>query len=160
MADQAWVRPVFEHRRWPRFAPPGNQPPQVHMPPVECPLSRMLVVLPAVGIPELYRRVDIQYTPVVAPLYDFATVDVPRQVDEEVPGRDVLAQQYAQVLRRHALPNEGHALLDPGLQSCRVWRKVHDGDALGIDPDVLQQNGQRAPRYSPKTDEQDSLRKC
>jgi hypothetical protein len=25
---------------------------------------------------------------------------------------------------------------------------------------VLQQNGQRAPRYGPKTDEQDSIREC
>jgi hypothetical protein len=75
-------------------------------------------------------------------------------------GRDVLAQQHAQVLRRHAIPDEGHALLDPGLQSRLVWRKVHDGDALGIDADVLQQNGQRTPRYGPKTDEQDSMRKC
>src|SRR5262245_64255219 len=99
MADQARVRPVLEHRRWPRFAPPGNQPPQVHMPPVECPLSRMLVVLPAIGIPELYRRVDIQYTPVVAPLYDFAKIDVQRQVDEEVPSREVLAQMSGEVLR-------------------------------------------------------------
>src|SRR5262245_9804542 len=155
MADQARVRPVLEHRRWPRFAPPGNQPPQVHMPPVECPLGRMLVVLPAVGIPELYRRVDIQYTPVVAPLYDFTTIDVPCQVEEEVPGRDVLAQQLAQVLRRHALPDEGHALLNPGLQSRLIWLKVHDGDAFGIDADVLQQNGQCAPRHGAKTNEQD-----
>src|SRR5262249_61757187 len=118
-------------------APPASLTPRVICPPVGGPSGRALFVLPAVGVPEFYRRVDIQYTLVVAPLHDFAAIDVPRQVDEEVPGRDVLAQQYAQVLRRHALPNEGHALLDPGLQSCRVWRKVHDGDALGIDPDVL-----------------------
>ena len=137
MADQARVRPVFEHRRRPRLAPPGDHPPQVHVPPVECPLGRVLVVRPAVGVPELHRRVDIQHAPVVAPLDDFAAIDVPRQVDEEIPGRDVLAQQRAQILRRHALPDEGHALLDPGLQSRLVWLKVHDGDALGIDADVL-----------------------
>src|SRR5215813_10461709 len=101
MADQAWVRPVFEHRRWPRFAPPGHHPPQVHVPPVECPRGRVLVVLPTVGVPDLYRRVDIQYTTVVTPLDDFATIDVPCQVDEKVPDRNVLAQQPAQVLRRH-----------------------------------------------------------
>src|SRR5215468_10497363 len=160
MADQTRVRPVFEHRRWPRFAPPGNHPPQVHVPPVECPLGRMLVVLPTIGIPELYRRVDIKYTPVVAPLYDFTTIDVPRQIDEEIPRRDVLAQQPAQVLRRHTLPDEGHALLNPGLQSRLVWLKVHDGDAFGIDSDVLQQNGQCAPRHGAKTNEQDAIRKC
>src|SRR5215510_15019452 len=99
MADQARVRPVFEHRRWPRFAPPSNHPPQVHVPPVECARGRVLVVLPTVGVPDLYRRVDIQYAPVVAPLYDFTTIDVPRQVNEEVPVRDVLAQQRTQVLR-------------------------------------------------------------
>jgi hypothetical protein len=56
--------------------------------------------------------------------------------------------------------DERHALLDPGLQSGIVWIKLQDGDALGIDAEVLDQNGQRAPRYRAKTDEQDSARKC
>ena len=122
------------------------------MPPVECPLARVLVVRPTVGVPHLHRRVDIQHALVVAPLEDVAAVDVPRQVDDEIPGRDVLAQQRTQILRRHAIPDEGHALLDQGLQRRLVWLKVHDGDVRGIDADVLQQNGQRAPRHGPKTD--------
>ena len=102
------------------------------MPPVERPLGRVLVVRPGVRVPDLDRRVDVQHALVVAPLDDLAAIDVPRQVDEQVPGRDVLAQQRAQILRRHAIPDEGHALLDPGLQSCVVWLKVHEGDVRGI----------------------------
>ena len=59
MADQAGVCPMFDYCRGPRLAPPGDHPPQVHVPPVECPLGRMLVVRPPVGVPELYRRVDL-----------------------------------------------------------------------------------------------------
>ena len=160
MADQAGVGSVFDHRRRPRLAPLGDHPPQIHVAPVEGSLGRVLVVGSSVGIPELYRRVHIEDAPVVAPLHDFATIDVPRQVDQEVSGREVLSQQAPQVLRRHAILDEGHALLDPGLQSVVVWLEVHDGDALGIDAEVLDQNGQRATRHRSKTDEQDSIRKC
>ena len=117
MADQARVRAVLEHRRGPRLAPAGDHPPQVHVAPVEGPLGRVLVVRPAIGVPELHRRVDVEHATVVAPLHDFAAIDVPRQIDEQVAGREVLAQQAAQVLRRHAILDEGYALLDPGLQS-------------------------------------------
>ena len=60
----------------------------------------------------------------------------------------------------HAILDEGHALLDPGLQSGVVWLKVHDGDPLGVDAEVFDQNGQRTTRHRSKTDEQDSIRKC
>ncbi len=96
----------------------------------------------------------------MAPLHDFATIDVPRQVDQQVSRRDVLSQQAPHVLRCHAILDERYALLDPGLQSVVVRLKVDDGDALGIDADVLDQNGQRATRYRSKTDKQDSIRKC
>ncbi len=159
MADQAWVGSVFDHRRRPRFAPRGDHPPQIHVAPVQGSLGRVLVFRSSVGIPELYRRVHIEDAPVVAPLHDFATIDIPRQVDEEVSGRDVLSQQVPQVLRRHAILDESHALLDPRLQSVVVWLKIYDGDVLGIDTEVFDQNGQRATRYCSKTDEQDSIRK-
>ena len=159
MADQAGVRSVFDHRRRPGLAPRGDHPPQIHVAPVEGSLGRVLVFGSGVGIPELHRRVHIEDAPVVAPLHDFATIDIPRQVDEEVSGREVLSQQAPQVLRRHAILDESHALLDPGLQRGIVWLKVYDGDALGIDAEVFDQNGQRATRHRSKTDEQDSIRK-
>ena len=160
MADQAGVGSVFDHRRWPGLAPLGDHPPQIHVAPVEGPLGGVLVVGSGVGIPELHRRVHIEDAPVVAPLHDFAAIDIPRQVDQQVSGREVLSQQAPHVLRRHAVLDEGHALLDPGLQSGVVWLKVHDGDPLGIDTEVFDQNGQRTTRHRSKTDEQDSIRKC
>ena len=68
MADQARVRPMLEHRRGPWLAPAGDHPPQVHVPPVECPLGRVLVVRPAIGVPDLHRRVDVEHASVMAPL--------------------------------------------------------------------------------------------
>ena len=60
MADEPWVCAVLEHRGRPRLAPRRDHPPQVHVPPVERPLGRMLVLRSGVGIPELHGRVDVQ----------------------------------------------------------------------------------------------------
>ena len=60
----------------------------------------MLVAGARVRVPELHRRVDVQHAVVVAPLHDLAAVDVPGQVDEEVAGREMLAEQRAQVVLR------------------------------------------------------------
>ena len=54
------------------------------MAPVEGALGRVFVVGSGVGIPELYRRVHVENAAVVAPLQDFAGVNVPCQVDQEV----------------------------------------------------------------------------
>ena len=70
----------------------------------------------------------------------------------------MFAQERAEVVRRDAVLDEGHPLLDPGLQGRGVRIEIDDGDALRIDVDVPQQNGQRAPRDGAKADEQDSLR--
>ena len=95
MADQPRVGAMFDHRRRPGLAPAGDHAPQIHVPPVERSLGRVLVVGSRVRIPELDRRVHIQDAPVVAPLHDFATIDVPCQVDQEVAVGDVLPQQTA-----------------------------------------------------------------
>jgi hypothetical protein len=95
----------------------------------------------------------------MAPLNDFTAIDVPGQVDEEVSRRHVPPQERAQILRRHAILDEGHALLDPGPQRRIVRLKIYDGDAFGIDTKVLQQNRQRTSRHSPKPHEQDAIPK-
>ena len=132
MADQAGVGSMFDHSRRPGLAPFGNHAPQIHVPPVEGSLGRVLVLGSCVRIPELYRCVHIEDASVVAPLHDFAAIDVPRQVDQEVAVRHVLSQQAPQVLWSHTILDERHALLDPGLQSVVVGLKVYDGNALGI----------------------------
>ena len=92
MADETRVGAVLEHRRRPGLLPRRDHPPQVHVPPVERPLGGVLVARPGVRIPQLHRRVDVQHAAVVAPLHDLAAVDVPRQVDQEVAGREMLAR--------------------------------------------------------------------
>ena len=116
MADQPGVRAMFDHRRRARLAPLGNHAPQIHVAPVEGSLGRGLVLGSGVRIPELHRGVDIEDAPVVAPLHDFAAVDVPRQVDKQVSGGNVLAQQAAHVFGCDSILDKRHALLDPWLQ--------------------------------------------
>jgi hypothetical protein len=99
----------------------------------------MLVASTGVGIPEFYRRVDIEHAPLMAPLDDFTTLDIPCEVDEEVPGRDMLAQQRTQILWRHTVPNEYHPLFEPGSQSGLVRLKIDKGDMPRTNGDVLEQ---------------------
>jgi hypothetical protein len=141
MADQARVCSMFDHSRRPRLTPRGDHAPQIHVTPVEGSLGGVLVVGSGIGIPELYRSVYVEDAPFVAPLHDFATINIPRQVDKKVPDREVLSQQTTQVLWSYTILEERHAPLDPGLQSVVVWIKVYDGDALGINAEVLDQNG-------------------
>ena len=159
MADQTGIGAMLDHRRGPGLLPRGDHPPQVHVPPVERPLGRVLVARSGVRIPQLHRRVDVQHAVVVAPLHDLAAVDVPGQVDQEVAGRQMLAEERAHVLFGDALLDEGHAALDPGPERRLVRSEIHDGDALRIDVDEAQKNGQRASRDGPETNEQDSVRK-
>ncbi len=95
----------------------------------------------------------------MAPLHDFAAINIPRQIDEQSSGREKAAQQAPQVFRRHAIPDEGHALLNPGLEGRLVWLKVKDGDLCGVDAEMFDQNGQRATRHRAKTEKQDFIGK-
>src|SRR5208337_1556983 len=71
----------------------------------------------------------------------------------------MLAQQCAQVLRRHAIFDEGHSLLDPRFQCRHVRLEVHDRQLVWINADMPEQNGQSTPRHCPKTDHENSIRK-
>ena len=51
------------------------------------------------------------------------------------------------------------AALDPGSERHLVWSEIHDGDALRVDVDEAQQNGERASRDSPETNEHNPVRK-
>ena len=104
---------MLEHGGRPRLVPRGDHAPQVHVPPVERSLGRMLLLGPGVRIPELDRRVDVEHAAVVAPLQDLAAVDVPGQVDEQVAGRQVLRPAAAEVVLGHAVLDERHTALDP-----------------------------------------------
>ena len=120
----------------------------------------MLVARPGVRVPQLHRRVDVQHALVVAPLHDLAAVDVPGQVDEEVAGREMFAEERAQIVLRDAVLDEGDPPFEPGPQRRLVRIELHDGDALRIDVEVAQQDGQCAPRDGAKAHEQNSMRKC
>ena len=127
------------------------------MAPVERALGRVEVFPSRVGIPELHRRVDVEDAGIVAPLHDLAAVDVPGQIDEEVAGRQMFAEQRAHVLRRDLVLDERHALFDPRREDLLVGLEVHDRDTPRIDGDVPHENRQRAPCDGAETDEQDAL---
>ena len=54
VTNQSGVGPMFDDRRGPRLAPTGHHSTEIHMAPVQCPLSRMFVVYSAIRIPNLY----------------------------------------------------------------------------------------------------------
>ena len=71
----------------------------------------------------------------------------------------MLAEERAHVFFGDAFLDEGHAALDPGPERRLVWSEIHDGDALRIDVDEAQKNGERASRDGPEPNEQDFVRK-
>src|SRR5262249_15982362 len=93
----------------------------------------------------------------VAPLHDLATVDVPRQVDEQIAVRQMARQQVAHIVRGDPVLDEGHSALQPWPQ-CRLVRlEIHNGDAPWIDPYMVQKDRQRAPRNGSEAQEQDAF---
>src|ERR1035441_5982369 len=101
--DQAGVGAVLDDRGRALAVPLGVHAAHVHVAPVE---GALRGVLPAarIRVPDLHGCIYVKDTVVVAPLKDHAGVDVPRQVDQEVAGRELLAQERGEVLLRHALP--------------------------------------------------------
>ena len=110
-----------------------------------------------VGIPELDRRVEIEHAVVVAPLHDLAAVDVPCKVDEQVARGEVLAEQVAEILRRHLVADERDTLLDPRPQRRLVGLEVEDRDAAWIDLDVVEEHRQRAAGDGTEADEENAF---
>ena len=100
----------------PGSLPAGGHAADVHVPPVERPLGGVLVRRAGVGVPDLHRRVDVEHPAVVAPLEDFAAVDVPGKVDQQVARREVLRQLRAEILRRDPPLEEADPLGGPRLQ--------------------------------------------
>ena len=157
VGDQARIGPVLEHRGRPRLVPAGDHSPHVHVPPVERPLGRVLLLRPGVRVPDLDRRVDVEHAVVVAPLDDLAAVDVPGQVDQQVARRHVLGQQRAHILGRNTILDQRHSLLDPRPERGLVGVEFEDRDLARMDLKVLEQNRNRAARYGAETDKQDTL---
>ena len=131
----------------------------VHVPPVERLLGGLLVLAVGIGVPDLDGRVDVEHSPLAAPLEQLAAVDVPGQVDQQVARRKVLAQQRAEIVGPHAVADEGDSLLDPGRKRLGLVLEVHHRDVLRRDLHVLEEDRQRALRDRPKTQEEDFVLK-
>ena len=154
MRNQARIGAVFDNRRRPRLAPAGRHAADVHVPPIERPLGRMLLLRAGVGIPDFHRGVDVEHASIVTPLQDFAAVDVPGQVDQQVARREVLGQLRAEVLRRDPPTDEADPLRGPGPQSLGAVLKIQDGDVLQRDAEMPDEDRQRALRHGAITQEQ------
>ena len=115
MGDEAGVGAVFQHRGRGPAASTGSSAGGC-----SCAASRafasvgVLVGRAFVGIPHFDGGIDVQHAAVVAPLQQFAAVDVPRQVDQEVAGGEVLAENLAHVVPLNLGADKFDALLDPG----------------------------------------------
>jgi hypothetical protein len=111
----------------------------------------------AVRIPEFNRCIDVKHAMVVTPLNNLGAIDVPGQVDKQVPRGKVATQQQTQVIRPDSILHKRHALPEPWFERGVALLKVHDGDAVRRYLDVLHEDWQRTARYSAKTHEQDPL---
>src|SRR5262249_3279279 len=87
------------------------------------------------------------------------TVDVPREVDQEITSGEVFTEKRSEIVSRDAIPDKCNALAKPRLESRLILDEIHDADELRINANVTQKNGQRAPCDRSKSHEQDSMRK-
>jgi len=157
MGNQTGIRAVFDDRRGAGLRPFGNHLPKIHVPPVKRHLLRRGALGIFIRVPQLDRRVDVEHAAVVAPLEEFAAVNVPREVNQHVAGGKVFAQQRAHVFARHLLADELYAALEPRCEDAATVLKIHDGDVFGRRFEVFDQNGQRALRHGTVADEQDFI---
>ena len=155
MRNQTGIRAVFENRCRAGLRPLANHLPKVHVPPVKGHFLRRCALGIFIRIPQFHRRVDVKHAAVMAPLEDFAAVNVPREVNQHVAGGKIFAQQRAHVFARHALALELHAALEPRRQDAAAILEVHDGDVFGRRLEVLDEDGQGALRDRAVADEQD-----
>ena len=145
---------MLQHRRGPGLRPLRRHPAQVHVAPVQRHLLRRRVQRILVRIPQFHRGVDVEHAVVMAPLENFAGVNVPRQINQEIPGAQIFAQQRAQVLPGDPLMREFHAELDPGGERRLAVLEIHDRDVFGRRLEVLHEDGQRALRDRTVANEQ------
>src|SRR5262245_36271739 len=87
MADETRVCTMFDDRGRAWLSPRGHHSSQIHMTPVQRSLGGVFVCRPGVRVPDFDGRIDVEDAAVVTPLHDLAAVDIPGEVDEEVPGR-------------------------------------------------------------------------
>ena len=157
VADESWVGTVLENGRRAGRGPAGDLLPEVHVPPVEREVRGVGPLRMLVGVPEFDRRVEVEHAVVVAPLHDLAAVDVPGEVDEQVARGEVLAEQVAEVVRRHLVLDERDALLDPRPQRRLIGLEVDDRDAARIDLDVIEEHRERAAGDGTEADEENAF---
>jgi hypothetical protein len=93
----------------------------------------------------------------MTPLQDFAGVNVPSQVNQEVAGTELPTQQRAHIFPRDPLVRELHAALDPRRQRCLAILEIQDRDVLGRRVEMSDQNGQGALRDRAVADKQNFI---
>jgi len=110
-----------------------------------------------VRIPEFRGRVDVSHAVIPAPLEDFAGVDIPREIDQQIALADVLREQRAHVFLGHAIAHEADAFRSPRLQLRGPIFEIHYRDVFRRHFHVLEKNRQGAFGHGAVTDEEDFI---
>ncbi|OQA53702.1 MAG: hypothetical protein BWY44_00094 [Candidatus Omnitrophica bacterium ADurb.Bin292] len=80
----------------------------------------------------------------MAPPQHVEGINVPGQVDDQAPGRNILGKDPREVDRSDLLLDVADALSRPGQDFFAFVRKIKNGDVLIRHPDVLEENRQGA----------------
>ena len=143
VGNEAGVGPVLDHGGRALLLPFAVHLAHVHVAPVEGALSRVLLA-PGIGVPDLDGGVDVEDAVVMAPLQDLAGIDVPGQVDQDIAGREVLAEHRVHVLLRDLVADVADALGGPLAEFLLLCLEIDHGDVLRGHLDVLKEDGERA----------------
>ena len=157
VADQTRVGTVFKNGGRSRFRPSRLHAAQVHMPPVEGQFCGMRSLGVLVGVPEFDRGVHVQNAVIMAPGDDLAAIDVPGQVDQEIPLGEMLAENSGKILGRDPDVLEMDSLRSPWLESLLVGVEVEDRDFVQRHLDMLQKDGKSASGNSAEAEKYDTV---
>jgi len=111
--NQSGIRAMFDDRRGTGFGPARDHLADLHVPPIKGSLGRMLVFAAFVWVPEFDGGVDVHHAFVVAPLEDFAAVDVPGEIDQHIAGDRCLPSSVPIFSRPTRSRTKIHALRCP-----------------------------------------------
>ena len=73
----------------------------------------------------------------MAPSQNFAAINIPSEIDDDIAFGNILPKKGTHVFAGDSVFDEGDAFFDPRAQGFIVGIKIHDGDILGWDFDMV-----------------------
>jgi hypothetical protein len=110
-----------------------------------------------VGIPEFHRGVDVENPVIMAPRNDFAAVDIPSEIDEQITLGKILTQNRANVFGSNLFLFKMDSLGCPRSKGFLVGLKIKNCDFIQRHLDVFEKYGESATGNGSEAEKNDTI---